>query len=103
MIRRPPRSTQSRSSAASDVYKRQRGAIFKYGSYVNEQRAIPDFRDGFKPVHRRVMWSMKHMPRESTGMKTARVVGDCLGKFHPHGDLPVVGAIETLIHSPNPP
>lgn len=86
-----------------DLLQYARGAIFKYGSYVNEQRAIPDYRDGLKPVHRRVLWAMKHMPIVAEGTKTARVVGDCLGKYHPHGDIPVVGAIQTLIHSPNPP
>jgi DNA gyrase/topoisomerase IV subunit A len=86
-----------------DLLQYTRAAIFKYGSYVNEQRAIPDYRDGFKPVHRRTMWAMKHMPREATGIKTARVVGEILGKYHPHGDMPVQGAITTLVHSPNSP
>lgn len=54
----------------------------EYGAYTIEQRAIPDFRDGLKPVQRRVLWSMRKLGLVANGkyMKSARVVGDCFVK-----------------------
>ena len=66
-----------------------RGAIKHYGEYVLEDRAIPDYRDGLKPVARRILWSMFNMGlhgHKKQVRKSARVVGDVLGKYHPHGD-----------------
>ncbi len=77
-------------------------AMYRYGAYTNEERALPDYRDGFKPVFRRVIWAMKGLPKNEW-IKTARVVGETLGKYHPHGDSSVQGAIETLIHAPQAP
>lgn len=59
-----------------------------YGAYVVEDRAIPDFRDGLKPVHRAALWSMyvDKMHHNTAHKKAARVVGTVIGKFHPHGD-----------------
>ncbi|MGL5013456.1 MAG: DNA gyrase subunit A [Bacteroidales bacterium] len=59
-----------------------------YGSYVVEDRAIPDFRDGMKPVQRKLIYSMYELGLRSNTKhkKSARVVGDVLGKYHPHGD-----------------
>ena len=79
-----------------------RKAMYHYGSYVNEDRALPDYRDGLKPVYRRSLWAMKSLPKGQL-VKTARVVGDVIGKYHPHGDMPVAGAIETLVNSSQPP
>lgn len=80
-----------------------------YGEEVLKERAIPDFRDGLKPVHRRILWSCYELGLHHTGgtKKCARIVGDCLGKFHPHGDQSVYQALvgmatsnaqEPLIH-----
>jgi DNA gyrase/topoisomerase IV subunit A len=77
-------------------------AMYRYGTHTNEDRAVPDYRDGFKPVFRRILWALKHLPK-GTSLKTARVIGDTLGKYHPHGDAPVNGAIQTLIHAATPP
>ncbi|MFH2069744.1 MAG: DNA gyrase subunit A [Elusimicrobiota bacterium] len=62
-----------------------------YAMSVIVGRALPDVRDGLKPVHRRILYTMKEMGlRHSTAhKKSARVVGECLGKFHPHGDVAV--------------
>ena len=53
-------------------------------------RALPDVRDGLKPVHRRVLFAMKELGNDSNKphKKSARVVGDVIGKYHPHGDGP---------------
>ena len=59
-------------------------------------RALPDVRDGLKPVHRRILFSMNeqgHTTGTSRYMKSARVVGDVMGKYHPHGDLAIYDAL----------
>ena len=63
-------------------------AMREYGTEVVEQRAIPDFRDGLKPVQRMALWSLRKLGMHSTSgfKKSARVVGEIIGKFHPHGD-----------------
>lgn len=65
-----------------------KNAVGIYGSYVIENRALADIRDGLKPVHRRILWTMHKLGLNSTGptKKSARVVGDCLALYHPHGD-----------------
>ncbi|MGQ2932075.1 MAG: DNA gyrase subunit A, partial [Sphingopyxis sp.] len=61
-------------------------------------RSLPDLRDGLKPVHRRLLWAMRAMRLDpSQGYKkSARVVGDVIGKFHPHGDTAVYDAMVRL-------
>ena len=74
-------------------------ALLQYGSHVVEDRAIPDYRDGLKPSHRAVLWSMFELglwPSLKLGKKAARVVGDAMGKYHPHGDAGTYGAMVTL-------
>ncbi len=62
------------------------------------QRALPDARDGLKPVHRRVLWAMRALGLNPTSSfkKSARVVGDVIGKYHPHGDQSVYDALVRL-------
>ena len=59
-----------------------------YGTDVVENRAVPDYRDGLKPVHRAILWSMYNLNLHHTGpyKKAARVVGEVIGSYHPHGD-----------------
>ncbi len=59
-----------------------------YSKHVILQRAVPDVRDGLKPVHRRILFSMDEigMHLDKPYSKSARLVGDCMGKYHPHGD-----------------
>jgi DNA gyrase subunit A len=59
-----------------------------YSKHVILQRAVPDVRDGLKPVHRRILYSMDEigMSPDKPYSKSARLVGDCMGKYHPHGD-----------------
>ena len=66
-----------------------------YAMSVIIGRAIPDIRDGLKPVHRRIMFAMHELGNThgKPFKKSARVVGDCLGKYHPHGDMAVYDAL----------
>ncbi|MDR2617142.1 MAG: DNA gyrase subunit A, partial [Endomicrobium sp.] len=66
-----------------------------YAMSVIVGRALPDVRDGLKPVHRRILYAMKEMglKHNTAYKKSARVVGDVLGKYHPHGDSAVYGAV----------
>ena len=69
-----------------------RRSYLDYAMSVIVARAIPDVRDGLKPVHRRIMYSMKESGYDWNRpyVKCARVVGDVLGKYHPHGDAATV-------------
>ncbi|WP_347567757.1 DNA gyrase subunit A, partial [Acidaminococcus fermentans] len=69
-----------------------------YAMSVIVQRALPDVRDGLKPVHRRILYAMNEagMLPNKAYKKSARIVGDVLGKYHPHGDSSVYDAIVRL-------
>jgi len=71
------------------------GAYLEYAMSVIIGRALPDVRDGLKPVHRRILWAMSELGNtpEKKYLKSARIVGDVIGKYHPHGDAPVYGAM----------
>ena len=73
-------------------------SFIAYAMAVNKSRAIPDVRDGLKPVHRRILYSMHEMGlyNDKDYRKCARIVGDVLGKFHPHGDFSVYDALVRL-------
>ena len=69
-----------------------------YSKHVILQRAVPDVRDGLKPVHRRILFSMDEigMHSDKSYSKSARLVGDCMGKYHPHGDSSIYDAAVRL-------
>ena len=69
-----------------------------YAMSVIVQRALPDVRDGLKPVHRRILYAMQEagMASNNPYKKSARIVGEVLGKYHPHGDISVYDAIVRL-------
>ena len=73
-------------------------SFIAYAMAVNVSRAIPDVRDGMKPVQRRILYSMGELNlfSDKPYRKCARIVGDCLGKYHPHGDISVYGALVRL-------
>ncbi len=73
-------------------------SFIAYAMAVNVSRAIPDVRDGLKPVHRRILYSMHELGlySDKAFKKCARIVGDCLGKYHPHGDSSVYDALVRL-------
>jgi DNA gyrase subunit A len=80
------------------IQDEMRNCYLDYAMSVIVGRALPDVRDGFKPVHRRIMYAM-HMLNNYHGrpyLKSARVVGDVIGKYHPHGDSAVYGAMVRL-------
>ena len=71
-----------------NIEKEMQNAYIDYSMSVIVSRALPDVRDGFKPVHRRVLFGMQKLGNTSTQptKKSARIVGDVMGKYHPHGD-----------------
>ncbi len=73
-------------------------SFISYAMAVIINRALPDVRDGLKPVHRRILYSMDELglQPEKPYRKSARIVGDCLGKYHPHGDSSVYDAMVRL-------
>lgn len=81
-----------------DLSEEMKKAYLDYAMSVIVSRALPDARDGLKPVHRRILYDMYDLGIKSTGSfkKCARTVGDVLGKFHPHGDASVYDALVRL-------
>lgn len=73
-------------------------SFFRYSMSVIIDRALPDVRDGLKPVHRRILYSMEDNGWRSGGkfVKSARVVGDVIGKYHPHGDTSIYDSMVRL-------
>ena len=82
----------------SDLSEEMKKSYLDYAMSVIVSRALPDVRDGLKPVHRRILYDMYDLGIKSTGSfkKCARTVGDVLGKFHPHGDAAVYDAMVRL-------
>ena len=74
-----------------DIEKEMKQSYIDYSMSVIVARALPDVRDGFKPVHRRVLFGMNELGNTSNKpyKKSARIVGEVLGKYHPHGDSSV--------------
>jgi DNA gyrase/topoisomerase IV subunit A len=95
------KSTPTAEKPAQEIIDQSFGDILseKYLSYALStimSRSLPDVRDGLKPVHRRLMYAMYQLKLSPTTMppkKSARVVGDVIGKFHPHGDASVYDAM----------
>jgi DNA gyrase subunit A len=81
-----------------DIDDQMRDAYLDYAMSVIVARALPDVRDGLKPVHRRILYAMHEMGiRANTSYrKSARIVGEVLGKFHPHGDTAVYDAMARM-------
>ena len=81
-----------------EVDEELKKSFIAYAMAVNVSRAIPDVRDGLKPVHRRILYSMHELglTYDKAFRKCARIVGDCLGKYHPHGDSSVYDALVRL-------
>ncbi|HPT66288.1 MAG TPA: DNA gyrase subunit A [Candidatus Woesebacteria bacterium] len=81
-----------------DIVPEMETSYLDYAMSVIVARALPDVRDGLKPVHRRIIFGMDKMGLGSGGKtcKSAKVVGDVLGKYHPHGDMSVYGALVRL-------
>lgn len=84
-----------------DIETEMKSAYIDYAMSVIVARALPDVRDGLKPVHRRILFSMNEngILYNTPTKKSARIVGDVLGKYHPHGDSSVYGALVRLAQS----
>lgn len=78
-----------------DINQEMRESYLQYSMSVIIGRALPDVRDGLKPVHRRILFAMKNLrnTHDKPYKKSARVVGDVIGKYHPHGDMAVYDSI----------
>nr|WP_260525462.1 DNA gyrase subunit A [Apilactobacillus apisilvae] len=78
-----------------DLSEKMKTSFLDYAMSVIVARALPDVRDGMKPVHRRILYDMRELglTPEKPFRKSARVVGDTLGKYHPHGDTAVYGSM----------
>ena len=81
-----------------DIVKEMRSAFLAYSMSVITSRALPDVRDGLKPVHRRILYSMHEngLTADKKFLKSATTVGDVIGKYHPHGDASVYDALVRL-------
>ena len=81
-----------------DIEKQMREAYLDYAMSVIVARALPDARDGLKPVQRRILYAMHDMGMRSNTAykKSARIVGEVLGKYHPHGDMAVYDAMARM-------
>jgi DNA gyrase subunit A len=81
------------------IEEEMRKSYLDYAMSVIVGRALPDIRDGLKPVHRRVLFTMQGLGLNwnRAYKKAARVVGDCMGKFHPHGDSPIYEALVRMV------
>ncbi|MBL7068611.1 MAG: DNA gyrase subunit A [Candidatus Omnitrophica bacterium] len=77
------------------IEEEMKDSYINYAMSVIVGRALPDIRDGLKPVHRRILYTMKELNLEHNKpyKKSARIVGSCLGQYHPHGDMAVYDAL----------
>src|SRR6059036_3279440 len=81
------------------IEEEMRKSYLDYAMSVIVGRALPDVRDGLKPVHRRVLYTMSviGVAWNRPYKKSARIVGDCMGKYHPHGDSPIYEALVRMV------
>jgi len=81
------------------IEEEMRKSYLDYAMSVIVGRALPDVRDGLKPVHRRVLYTMQDLGLSwnRAYKKAARIVGDCMGKYHPHGDAPIYEALVRMV------
>src|SRR5438445_162501 len=82
----------------TNISQEMKKSYLNYAMSVIVARALPDIRDGLKPVHRRILYAMHEMglTHAAKYKKSASVVGEVLGKYHPHGDVPVYDAMVRL-------
>ncbi|MGB7981804.1 MAG: DNA topoisomerase (ATP-hydrolyzing), partial [Candidatus Nanopelagicales bacterium] len=97
----PPREPVADQIVDIDVTTEMQGSFLEYAYSVIYSRALPDARDGLKPVQRRILYTMNEMGlRPDRGhVKSARVVGEVMGKLHPHGDAAIYDALVRMAQS----
>ncbi len=83
---------------ATNITEEMKKSYLNYAMSVIVARALPDVRDGLKPVHRRILFAMHEMGLSHSAKfsKSAKIVGEVMGKFHPHGDMPIYDALVRL-------
>lgn len=93
-----PEQTHSRLLEHRTVERVMEDSFFRYSMSVIIDRALPDVRDGLKPVHRRILYSMNQNGNRSNAkfVKSARIIGDVMGKYHPHGDSAIYNSMVRL-------
>jgi DNA gyrase subunit A len=99
MVATPPPTHPNERIIVTDVAEEMRGSFLEYAYSVIWSRALPDARDGLKPVHRRILYQMAEMglrPDTAT-VKSARVVGEVMGRLHPHGDGAIYDALVRMV------
>ena len=92
---RPERAVMAHDGPVIDIADEMRTSYLDYAMSVIVSRAIPDLRDGLKPVHRRILYAMDESgnTHDKPYRKSARPVGDVMGKYHPHGDGAIYDAL----------
>jgi len=95
----PPTDPPAFDIAPVTLEEEMKRSYLDYAMSVIVARALPDVRDGLKPVHRRILYAMKEGGYESTRSfsKSSRVVGDVMGKYHPHGDAAIYDALVRMV------
>lgn len=93
-----PQETQNDKMIPMNISQEMREAFIAYSMSVITSRALPDVRDGLKPVHRRILYAMHELNLYSSSkfVKSARIVGEIIGKYHPHGDSSVYQAMVNM-------
>ncbi len=91
----PPQDPSANGIAPIAIEDELKRSYLDYAMSVIVSRALPDVRDGLKPVHRRILWSMHEngFTHDKPYRKSARIVGDVMGKYHPHGDTAIYDAL----------
>ena len=94
----PPAPLPDHEFQRIDIVDEMKTSYLDYAMSVIVSRALPDVRDGLKPVHRRILWTSHENGFTSTKAyrKSARIVGDCMGKYHPHGDSAIYDALARM-------
>src|ERR1700719_4188123 len=82
-----------------EIQEEMERSFLEYSMSVIVSRALPDVRDGLKPVHRRILYSMWEtgLRPDRPHVKCAKVVGEVMGKFHPHGDMAIYDALARMV------
>jgi DNA gyrase subunit A len=91
--------TQNEKILPVSIEEEMKSSYLSYAMSVIVGRALPDIRDGLKPVHRRILYAMHELSLDHSKSykKSARIVGEVLGKFHPHGDIAVYDALVRMV------
>ena len=91
----PEDNTEIQNITRIEIQDEVKQSYLDYAMSVIVGRALPDVRDGLKPVHRRVLYAMHNLKNDynKPHKKSARIVGDVIGKYHPHGDAAVYDTI----------